>query len=280
MRWTTEVVPFVLDNLKIKYVSLACHSAGAIYSANVLLHLRHLLDPVHPYVAFLAPWVSPRHTSSVTMLMASVLPAFLIREWPSIADFIAEKGVPLVDAIFGLLHRLNPRKKRNILEPPNTESFEQSSVNIDEIYNEAYRDRLFNLAFTYSGAEACTCLGTEAVFCLKGSRSQLWGDWKDYDKLVKLLVPAEMSLPEDAKLKIDVFHAAEDEMVGRRGQKWFDSCWSQEVIGKHIQYNSTVISDTDHNNIADESAQVFNTILGKISDAAQATDENGSHVSD
>lgn len=266
----------MLDHLQIKHISVACHSAGAIYAANVLLHLRHLLEPVN-YVAFLAPWVSPRHGSSKMMPLASLVPARVVAKLPAFIKF-AEKLYPFLQASWypfkdttsEFLHRLKPHRKRRGRGQPSDDPPEASSVDMDELLNSEFRYRLSCLASKYADAEPRAGLGVEAQFCLKkGGGACVWGDWKDYDELVKLLVANETTCANPNKLRIDVFHATEDRMVGKRGQKWFDACWKEDILGRNIEYNATVIENTNHETIASEEAWVFDTILEQIAERTQ-----------
>ena len=55
---------------------------------------------------------------------------------------------------------------------------------------------------------------------------------------------------EASKLKIEVFYAEEDNMIGiAAGPRWLDDCWRPEQRGDEIQYNSRFVDGTDHNNI-------------------------------
>ena len=53
MQTWREIVPLLLERLRVKRVSLVCHSAGAIYALDTLYHLRGILDPSMPYVALI-----------------------------------------------------------------------------------------------------------------------------------------------------------------------------------------------------------------------------------
>lgn len=48
-----ETVPFLLEHLGMKHVSIMSHSAGTIYTLNTISRLRGILDPKMPYVAML-----------------------------------------------------------------------------------------------------------------------------------------------------------------------------------------------------------------------------------
>ena len=59
MKVWLETVPALLDKVGVQHVSLITHSAGAVYTFNTLFHLRGILDPKAPYVAFMgtfSPW--------------------------------------------------------------------------------------------------------------------------------------------------------------------------------------------------------------------------------
>jgi len=53
MKVWLEAVPAVLQKLGIQHVSLFSHSAGTMYALVTLVHLRSILDPKAPYIAFL-----------------------------------------------------------------------------------------------------------------------------------------------------------------------------------------------------------------------------------
>lgn len=48
-----ELVPYLLQHLGIRYVSLVSHSAGTTYLLNTLQDCRGVLDPDKPFVALL-----------------------------------------------------------------------------------------------------------------------------------------------------------------------------------------------------------------------------------
>lgn len=53
-----ETVPILLEKVKVKHVSLFCHSAGTIYLLNTLYHYRAILDPQMPRVFLLGMSIS------------------------------------------------------------------------------------------------------------------------------------------------------------------------------------------------------------------------------
>ena len=95
-----DLIEELLKNLRIKHVALASHSAGAIYSFNFALKLRHLLHPINPLICFMgkltalnlsgsrfsnkiliAPWVSPEHSKVLVCSAARFLPSPILRQF-------------------------------------------------------------------------------------------------------------------------------------------------------------------------------------------------------
>ena len=60
-----EIVPALLDHLRVKHVTLVSHSAGTIYLLNTVLHHRHVLHPRKPYVALLGTSCCLKYTSNL-----------------------------------------------------------------------------------------------------------------------------------------------------------------------------------------------------------------------
>lgn len=48
-----ELVPYLLHDLGIRYVSVVSHSAGTMFLLNTLHECRHVLHPDRPFVALL-----------------------------------------------------------------------------------------------------------------------------------------------------------------------------------------------------------------------------------
>ena len=88
-----DLVVALLAHLSVRHVAIITHSNGTIYTLNTLLHLRHILHPTKPFVAFLAPWVHPSHSGSLTAL--SLVPEGLLNKWPSIVKLINTKVAPV-----------------------------------------------------------------------------------------------------------------------------------------------------------------------------------------
>lgn len=215
------------------------------------------------------------------MQLANILPASAIGSWPLVFKFMVEKGFPFLnktwypftDRISRLLYCLKPRKlkvretQRFYANEEAAKSAESSPPKPEDLYSRRVREELSYLAFKYTCAEALAGFGLEAQFCLKkGGGPDVWGGWIDYDQMVKLLVANERPFASERmnKLRVDVFHAAEDNMVGKRGQRWFDSCWKPEVIGEDVEYNATVVEDTNHDTINEEDSWVLDKMFERI----------------
>ncbi len=105
----------------------------------------------------------------------------------------------------------------------------------------------------------------EALLCLKKG-IKLWGEWENYDKAVPMLAKNEAQRvtsrkePEadkPEKLLVHVFFASYDERIGRKGKEFFESCWSENMRGEHIDYEGIVFPDTSHDGVCNPEKGCF-----------------------
>ena len=88
-----DMITALLAHLRVQHIAIITHSNGTIYTLNTMLKLRHILHPTKPFVAFLAPWVHPSHSGSLTAL--SLVPESMINKLPSVAKFMNTKVAPM-----------------------------------------------------------------------------------------------------------------------------------------------------------------------------------------
>ena len=127
------------------------------------------------------------------------------------------------------------------------------------VFEEGLRDRIGEYIFK----DSVKGLGQESQLVLKnGVEKDGWSDWKDVDLLAPRLVDAVRSAAGagaaggdgnggGVKLKIDIFFAEKDLMIGdaeTKGPKWFEKCWS-EVEG--VEFSSEVVKGSDHDKVWD-----------------------------
>lgn len=199
--------PALLAHLNIPHVALACHSGGAIYTMNTLLHHRKLLDPERPSVAFLAPWVYP--ADSGTMKLLTWLPSAGPAHFDSLVKLVNNYVSPMIgfsSAASGfLVSRSGERLQVTKLTDDSTEESHDKTREDVEWMKEAR-----TLIMKYLIIENVSGSSDEAVLLLRKSKSVLrWGGehWADYSEATKLIAARY-----GEGLHVSVYHAATDKM--------------------------------------------------------------------
>ena len=238
-----KIVPTLLQHLNIRHVSLAAHSGGTIYALSTLLYLRHLLHPTTPYIALCAPWVHPSHSGTPLMSLVHTLPAGLVNTFDTVERFVNTTISPMVGFSTGLSSGLRTTARRKY-----------PAKSADELGWIEHEEQLMPKILERIHRESVQGLSADALVLLKKTgRDDVWGAWRDVDAFVPMLANVEKDIAsenEASKLKIEVFYAEEDNMIGiAAGPRWLDDCWRPEQRGDEIQYNSRFVDGTDHNNI-------------------------------
>ncbi|KAI8631750.1 hypothetical protein F5Y19DRAFT_424702 [Xylariaceae sp. FL1651] len=249
-----EIVEGLLQHLAIKHVSVIGYSAGSVYAMNILLNLRHLLHPAHPYVALCTPWVHTSHSGVSLLRLAGILPDALVGNFDRIVHFFNSNVGPTLKFSGDLVPSLGGGS--DFLRPgadPDAVRFEES------LYPELGR-RI--------NAEDISGIGQDALLLLKRTEHpEYWGSWGDYDKLVPLLAEVEReryaaATSATSTLKIDVFFAESDHIIGTTAAPtWFNDCWRLEQRSDRIQYSSVVVPKSNHDTILALRYGVFERIL-------------------
>lgn len=125
------------------------------------------------------------------------------------------------------------------------------------------RDRLAEHIF----AGSVRGLGQETQVLLRnGVEKDGWSDWGDFDVLTPRLAEAVRGAG-GAGLKVDVFFAEKDNLIGDAGTKggrWFEECWT-DVDG--VEFTSKILRGSDHDNVWDLQWDVmeiaFKTMVGE-----------------
>ncbi|KAF9882299.1 interferon-induced gtp-binding protein mx2 [Colletotrichum karsti] len=256
--WVT-IVPALLAHLNIRHVCLAAHSGGAIYALNTLLYLRHLLSPARPYVAIITPWVHTSHSGAPLLTAAGVLPESMVGALDKVAGFINRNLAPAIGfsgaAIGAVSDMLPSLQGKGAYMAPGVDvrlaEFEQKIWKqlIDRVYSENVEG-----------------LGQDARLLLKRTGHEgFWGEWNDHDQFVPLLAEKERELNADKKLRVEIFFAESDALIGTgKGPEYFDKCWTEEKRGDRIEYKSCVVPKSDHDGIVSLRFGVFEQIIRRV----------------
>jgi hypothetical protein len=305
------MVPRLLGHLNISHISLASHSGGSIYLLNTLLVYPYLLHPHKPYVCLFAPWVRPTHSKVALWQITSQLPAPLIGKFASIAKVVNDNVIPLIglsESISSLALRSNPAPVLLSLTPTTPRSrtslvgsYESySGLNLSDT-NVVKELRKYITMFLF--AESLDGVSADAQLFLNRPRSVPWCSpsmvWSDIDHFVPLI---SKIIEEDDRLNhhtrtfsIDAFHAASDHMVGEKGRRWFDDCWTlgrsstsstrsnlsmpvQQYSHKSYEYRSEVVKGTNHDFLVDPAFGASELWLQRVRDAVPRPVEVGNNT--
>lgn len=244
-----DMVPALLDHVGVKHVHLAAHSSGTIFVLSTILHQRHLLHPTKPFAAFFGPWVHPSNSGKWGLSAVGLLPELAIGTWHHWAKMINQNIAPVLTAS-GVSVTKASRRSEN--ETSGTKVTQDSSIG--DGMEATWRKASEAVITEYVFAEKVEGASHEALFCLrKGSTT--WGDWRDMDEAVLTISNNERTRQESQrfenseKLKIQIFFAENDEMIGKGGQKWLESCFTQAGVAGWLNVESEVVAGTDHNDV-------------------------------
>ena len=246
-----ELVPLFLAYLHIKHVALASHSAGTIYLFNTLLRCRDILHPTKPLVSLVAPWVDPAHSHVATMQMVQYLPTSVFGVWHQIPKFAAAGG-----AMLNGISKLLPSSSgmNNAVE---TQPLERNRQRVEREYGldvELQRE-LATLSFKAIFGENTAGANSEALQCLRKGPAGLWGDCEDYGAFVGKVGEVERGRggwDGGEKLRIRVYFAESDALIGKKGQRYMEECWKGSRGDKFedvLNFVATTIGETDHDSV-------------------------------
>ncbi|KAI8955808.1 hypothetical protein F4801DRAFT_574009 [Xylaria longipes] len=255
-----DIVQALLQHLGISQVSVVGYSCGAVYAMNVLLHLRHLLHPTHPYVALCAPWVHPSHSGVSFLKLAGLMPNALVGNFDRLVQFV-HSSLGMAFQFSDLVGSMPSLSRRSDFLAP--------GANPDDV---ALEESLFPELISQFQKGDLRGLGKDALLLLKRDENPgCWGSWNDYDTLVPSLAQAERELRigdsgNISPLQVDVFFAESDHMIGTTtAPAWFNDCWRPEQRGDFINYSSVTIPKTTHDTILDLRYGVIERIFQAIS---------------
>lgn len=256
----TEVATALLKHLGIEYVSLGCHSGGAVSALDMALHHPELLHPERPYLVLGAPWILPSHTSSTTMSLVQSLPAGLIGTTDKFARFMNSTIGPALGVCFGASAAIVSRfKPAATTQAESSEDVEQDTPRDDAKFEEKIWPDLIKRVY----AEGIKGLSAHAQLILQKDGG--WSDWGDYDTLVPRLV--EDLRAAGKRLKVRVYYAEKDMLIGdayTKGPLWFDGLWDEQKCGDVVDYERQEVKGAEHDGVWDIALGVPQKVFEEI----------------
>jgi hypothetical protein len=199
------------------------------------------------------------------MTTVGKLPQSWIGKWHHIAKFInnnlapviAASGVPITKASKASIASMSESKAK----ATDAARAEQEKL----LWKKASESVITNFIF----AENVEGASHEALLCLQKCNVK-WGDWDTIDEAVSRIATNEKSrLGDDGdaarrKLKIQIFFAEDDEMVGKGGQAYLEECFAKADITEYLDFHSEVVPGTDHNEVLAASRGAIAKVMREI----------------
>lgn len=222
----------------------------------------------------------PSHTGSLSLSALQHLPVSVLANTDKFARLVNNQIGPALGASFGLtfnlLAKLVPASfmKVNNVGSDNGDAngganAEREGAKFEEEIWASIIDRVY--------ADGVQGISVEAVLLMQRVDGvDGWSDWGDYDKLVPRL--AETLRAAGMRLRVDVFYAEKDNLIGNGGSKgplWFDQCWNETSRGGVIDYQSRTVKGADHDSIWDLKWGTMQEVFERI---GEPVGEDGSNA--
>ena len=176
------------------------------------------------------------------MNLASKVPIGMLDSWNSVGKFVQQKIAPTASWSGGVVSSVS-----ELFSSENS-----NSADLAEKYgtSKAVAKEIEKLEIKYFFEEDTTGANEEAKLCLKKEGADGWMISEDYRTFVQSLVKLEQerkrSSSDRSRLKVRVYFAEFDMMIGKGGQKYFEECWKQDGVSGNIDYDSQELPGTNH----------------------------------
>ncbi|KAL3467181.1 Alpha/Beta hydrolase protein [Aspergillus heterothallicus] len=265
-----EVVPALLQELRIEKVDIVAHSAGTIYTLNMLLH-ETCRERISGTVVFLAPWVPPQNSHQTSMQLAQYIPSPAFKLWHQIPRFFVTQATPVLASSGAAVRTLSAASGTIFNQRQEEEDRTFLEANYRRVEREygvpvAEQAELARLAVNYMFSENTVGANSEALQCLRKGEGADWGVVGEYGSWVSGFVEQEKRRRRDGGdgrvgIRVRVFYAAKDALTGRKGQDYFEQCWRDVAEG--VDFESKWVPGTDHDTVS-QAAEVWEQIFGML----------------
>ncbi|CAN8096731.1 unnamed protein product [Discula destructiva] len=250
-----ELVPSLLQHLGVERVSLVSHSAGTMFLLNTLHHCRNLIDPDRPFVALLAPFADPTHSKVKALQAARFIPASVFGIWNILPKFSVLQAKPALAFSAPLFSAMFSSNTLDAAQEENIRKREQDYGVPRQVQSE-----LSELTMKSMFTENTVGANSEALLCLKKGRGATWGACEDYKAYFERLYSNEQERLATAssdhlttsRLRIRVYFAETDMMIGKQGQEYLNECFrggSNGIAPDIVDFEAATIVGSDHDSI-------------------------------
>lgn len=200
-------------------------------------------------------------------MAASLLPNPVLNYWDDVSRFIVKRANPTLAGSSGALSALagfirgnagdgTTRKKADDEEEGECQEAYGMSLSVQKELEKLTRKYIFE--------ENTKGVNDEARLCLKSTAGCGWDVCEDCPAFVKGLKESweeETDAGRRGKLRVTIFFAEEDALVGKRGMAYFRECWTQEKCGRGIEVKCVQTHGTDHDTIMDPEMGFIESVI-------------------
>lgn len=104
----------------------------------------------------------------------------------------------------------------------------------------------------------------EALQCLRKGPPGTWGICDDYAQFVRELVGRE-SADRRARLKVQMYFAENDSMIGKKGQAYMEECWEDQDV---FDFEARRVLGTDHDSLS-QCTEILERVFLEAKDRVQ-----------
>lgn len=163
-----------------------------------------------------------------------------------------QKAGPSFASSFGALSTVTGLFKSEEEEAKKREEEERKCV---ECYGMTLKEKeeLDKVVFKFAFAECTKGGNDEARLCLKSVEGCHWDACEDYEECVlKLKESWEKRVQEGGrKLRVNILFGKEDAMIGVKGRKYWEDCWTDEKCGGGMEVSSKEVGMGGHDSVLD-----------------------------
>jgi hypothetical protein len=197
-----------------------------------------------------------------------MLPNSLLNHWDSVIQFVVNKATPAFAGSSGVLSSslgLFSGSKKKAEDGRKKEEEDRKFLDCYGFSRET-KEELDKNYIKYSGAESLKGGNDEARLCLKSVEGSSWDACEDYVGLVaKLKEFWEKRVQEGGqKLRVKIVFGEEDIMIGNKGKKYWEDCWTQEKCGEGIEVSCGELKGSDHESVIDATKGVMSDMCAAV----------------
>jgi hypothetical protein len=205
------------------------------------------------------------------MQLAQYIPQPAFKLWHHIPRFFVTQATPVLASSGAALRKISAPSSGLISSSRSQEEADRTFLEanyrrVEREYGVPVKDQeeLVQLAVNYMFAENTVGANSEALQCLRKGEGREWGAVDDYAGCIKGLVEREgdrgreEGRQDERGLRVRVYHAATDAMVGRKGQEYFEGCW--RGAGEGVEFDARRVEGTDHDTVS-QAAEIWEEIF-------------------